>query len=382
MIYNRKLIFAAACAGLFLFGVGVITFGAIAPDLKAKFALDELGIGNVFSIFTVGVLVGSLGFGPIADRFGHKILLAVCSLLMGMGFTNLGMANVLWVIQVGVLLIGMGGGAINGATSALVADISEGNKGASLALFSAFFGLGALAMPFVLGLLRGLVPFESILLTIGALCFILTLIYILLQFPMAKQQEGISITTAGQMLQDPVLLLIGLFLFWQSANEALINNWTTSYLRDTLHIDGKWTLYALSFYVAGLIAMRLLTGIFFSKTPAVKMLGIGLRLFLIGALTFAWSLSLEWTIVGLVLIGLGLALGFPVMFGISSTRYQNASGTAIGIVLTISLIGNLSTNYVMGFLAKTYGIDILPGVLILVVGIQMLCFYLVLRKTR
>jgi MFS family permease len=382
MIYNRKLVFAAACAGLFLFGVGVITFGAIAPDLKAKFALDELGIGTIFSLFTVGVLVGSLGFGPIADRFGYKILLAVCSLIMGLGFTSLGMAEALVVIQIGVLLIGIGGGAINGATSALVADISEGNKGASLALFSAFFGLGALAMPFVLGLLRDLVPFESILLFISALCFILTLVYVLLQFPMAKQQEGMSLTTAGQMLRDPILLLIGLFLFWQSANEALINNWTTSYLRDTLHIDGRWTLYALSFYVAGLIAMRLLTGSIFRKTPAVKMLGIGLRLFLIGALTFAWSSSLIWTIVGLVLIGLGLALGFPVMFGISSTRYQNASGTAIGIVLTISLIGNLSTNYAMGFLAKTYGIDILPGILILVVGIQMLCFYLVLRKTR
>jgi len=382
MIYNRKLVFAAACAGLFLFGVGVITFGAIAPDLKAKFALDELGIGTIFSIFTVGVLVGSLGFGPIADRFGYKILLAVCSILMGVGFTSLGVADTLIVIQTGVLLIGIGGGAINGATSALVADISEDNKGASLALFSAFFGLGALAMPFVLGLLRDLVPFETILLFIGALCFILTLVYVLLQFPMAKQQEGMSLTTVGQMLRDPILLLIGLFLFWQSANEALINNWTTSYLRDTLHIDGKWTLYALSFYVAGLIAMRLLTGSIFRKTPAVKMLGIGLRLFLIGALTFAWSSNLIWTIVGLILIGLGLALGFPVMFGISSTRYQNASGTAIGIVLTISLIGNLSTNYVMGFLAKTYGIDILPGILILVVGLQMLCFYLVLRKTR
>ncbi len=382
MIYNRKLVFAAACAGLFLFGVGVITFGAIAPDLKAKLALDELGIGKIFSIFTVGVLFGSLGFGPIVDRFGYKILLAVCSLIMGLGFTSLGMADALVVIQIGVFLIGIGGGAINGATSALVADISEGNKGASLALFGAFFGLGALAIPFVLGLLRGLVPFESILLFIGALCFVLTLVYVLLQFPMAKQQEGMSLTTTGQMLRDPVLLLIGLFLFWQSANEALINNWTTSYLRDTLHIDGRWTLYALSFYVVGLIAMRLLTGSIFRKTPAVKMLGIGLRLFLIGALTFAWSSSLTWTIVGLVLIGLGLALGFPVMFGISSMRYQNASGTAIGIVLTISLIGNLSTNYAMGFLAKTYGIDILPGVLILVVGIQMLCFYLVLRKTR
>ena len=38
-----------------------------------------------------------------------------------------------------MFLFGLGGGAINGATSALVSDISEKEKGANLSLLGVFF---------------------------------------------------------------------------------------------------------------------------------------------------------------------------------------------------------------------------------------------------
>lgn len=381
-MYNRKLVFASACAGLFLFGVGAITLGSIAPDLRSKFNLDEFQIGGLFSLFPVGILFGSLGFGPITDRFGYKLLLAICSIMLGLGFLGIGMAHSIWLIQICILLIGIGGGAINGATSALVADISTENKGASLALFSVFFGLGALTMPFVLGLLRDLVAFESIVVVIGGLTFLLSLVYFGLQFPAAKHSEGISVAQLGQMLKDPLLLMIGFFLFWQSACEALINNWTTTFLLETLQVNGRWTLYALSSYVAGMSVMRLLTGSVFRKIPASRMLSFGMGFLIVGIIILGWMPGLNWVIFGLVLIGFGLALGFPIMFGLSSSLYSKNSGTAIGIILVISLVGNLLTNYVMGYLAKFWGIGIFSLGLLIAAVIQALFCFLVFRNSK
>jgi MFS family permease len=381
-MYNRKLVFASACAGLFLFGVGAITLGSIAPDLRSKFNLDEFQIGGLFSLFPVGILFGSLGFGPITDRFGYKLLLAICSILLALGFAGIGLAHSIWLIQICILLIGIGGGAINGATSALVADISTENKGASLALFSVFFGLGALTMPFVLGLLRDLVAFERIVIAIGGLTFLLSLVYFGLQFPAAKHNEGISMAQLGQMLKDPLLLMIGFFLFWQSACEALINNWTTTFLLDTLQVNGRWTLYALSSYVAGMSVMRLLTGSVFSKIPASRMLSFGMGFLIVGAIVLGWIPGLNWVIFGLVLIGFGLALGFPIMFGLSSSLYSKHSGTAIGIILVISLVGNLLTNFAMGYLAKSWGIGIFSVGLLIAAVVQALFCYLVFRNSK
>jgi MFS transporter, FHS family, glucose/mannose:H+ symporter len=41
-VYKKNLVFAAACLGLLLFGIGLITLGSVASDLKTKFRLDEI----------------------------------------------------------------------------------------------------------------------------------------------------------------------------------------------------------------------------------------------------------------------------------------------------------------------------------------------------
>jgi MFS family permease len=380
MQYNRNLIFASACAGLFLFGVGVITFGSIAPELKAKFGLDERAIGGLFSLFPVGILIGSLGFGPITDRFGYRLLLAGCSTLLALGFVGIGIGSAFGALQVCVILIGIGGGAINGATSALVADISTENKGASLALFGTFFGLGALCMPFVLGALKGVIGFETVVLVIGGLTFLLSFLFLGLVFPKAKHSEGVSVQQVGRMLGNPALLLIGFFLFWQSACEALINNWTTSYLLDAQHIQGSWSLFALSSYVAALSTMRLLTGSVWSKMPATRILSLSMGALIAGALVLGWVPGLLGAFIGLILVGMGLALGFPVMFGLSSSLYPQMSGTAIGLILAISLIGNLLTNSIMGHLAQEWGIGVFGKALLSAALLQTLFCFIVVKR--
>src|SRR5262249_41659697 len=74
-MYNKRVVFWAACFGMLLFGCGLITLGSMATDLKIKFELDEVAAGTLFSILPFGILTGSLLFGPICDRYGYKFLL-------------------------------------------------------------------------------------------------------------------------------------------------------------------------------------------------------------------------------------------------------------------------------------------------------------------
>src|SRR6185312_11028039 len=96
------------------------TLGSVKHGLEQKYLLDEIASGKLFSILPFGILLGSLLFGPFCDKYGYKVL---------------------------IFLFGLGGGAINGATSALVSDISDKDKGANLSLLGVFFGIGALGMP-------------------------------------------------------------------------------------------------------------------------------------------------------------------------------------------------------------------------------------------
>jgi MFS family permease len=167
MMYRKQLIFWSACAGMLLFGIALITLGSIAPDLREKFNLDDLSAGTLFSILPFGMLTGSLLFGPIADRYGYKILLSVSCLFLFAGFEGIAFASSKNLITISVFLVGCGGGAINGATNAMVADISERDKGAKLSLLGVFFGIGALGMPLVLGIMKYWFNFEVIVAAVG-----------------------------------------------------------------------------------------------------------------------------------------------------------------------------------------------------------------------
>lgn len=341
---------------MLLFGIGLIMLGSILPDLRLKHSLDAVEAGTLFSILPVGIILGSLLFGPVCDRYGYRTLLALSALLMFTGFEGLAFTNTSWILTASVFLFGVGGGAINGATNAVVADISTTGKGADLSILGVFFGIGALGMPLLLSLLRKSVPFETTVAGTGLLALFAAVLFAAVRFPAAKQSQGISVKQIGGLFRDATLLLIAFFLFFQSAFEGLINNWTTTYLIDRVDAEQQAALMGLSAYVAGMTVMRLLIGSFLRKMPERNLLYMSFGITMLALLFFSLSRSVVPAASSLFLLGAGLAAGFPTMLGLVGNRYPDLSGTAFSFVLVIGLLGNMLINYTMGIVAENHGI--------------------------
>lgn len=354
--YNRKLVFWSACLGMLLFGIALLTLGAILPDLRIRHSLSDVEAGTLFSILPIGIIAGSLLFGPVCDRYGYRVLLATSAVLMFAGLEGLAFTHTSWILTLSVFLTGLGGGALNGATNAVVSDISTTGKGADLSLLGVFFGLGALGMPLLLSLLRKSLDFEAIVAATGLLALAAAIIFLIVKYPPAKQAEGISFRQIGMMFKDLTLLLIAFFLFFQSAFEGLINNWTTTYLMERVAAPQSAALMGLSIYVAGMTLARLLIGSLFRKVPEDRLLYVSFAITLGALLLFSQSNTMITAAIGLFLLGVGIAAGFPTMLGLVGNRYPHLSGTAFSFVLVIALLGNMLVNYSMGQVAESYGI--------------------------
>lgn len=272
------------------------------------------------------------------------------------GFEGLAFTDTVWILTLSVFLIGLGGGAINGATNAVVADISTNGKGADLSILGVFFGIGALGMPLLLSLLKETVSFEAIVAATGGLVLLAAVLFAAVRFPDAKQAEGISMKQISSLFRDGTLLLIAFFLFFQSSFEGLINNWTTTYLMDQVAAPVEAALMGLSAYVAGMTVMRILIGSFLRRMPERRLLHISFGITLAALLLYSLSGSVTPAAIGLFLLGAGLAAGFPTMLGLVGNRYPDLSGTAFSFVLVIGLVGNILVNYSMGIVAENYGI--------------------------
>lgn len=366
--------------GMLLFGIVLISLGSILPHLRDHFDLSELSTGSLVSTLPFGILLGSIVFGPIVDRYGYKVLLLASGVFIFAGLEGIAFTGNLNLLRGSVFLIGIGGGAINGGTNALVADISEGQRGAKLSLLGAFFGIGALLVPTLSASLIKILSYERILMLLGFFVLIPMVFFVTIFFPPPKQPQGFPIRGALKLLKDPLIILIGTVLFFQSGIEGLTNNWTTTFLTEEKDIVGHHALFGLSYFILGMTGMRLILGWALNHIRSNLVLLGSIGFAIIGNLIIFFTESLAVTYLGLVILGAGLAACFPVVLGYTSDKYAHISGTAFSIVLCIALIGNMLSNYGMGIIATAYGTGALPVVLIIGLIIQLGIIVLMFKR--
>ncbi|MDX2245766.1 MAG: MFS transporter [Bacteroidia bacterium] len=378
-MYSYRLVFAVACVSMLLFGVVMLTIGSTLPEIIAKFQVNEADAGILLSILPLGVLGGSLSFGPMTDRYGHKKLLVVCALMVMAGLEGIAFAPSWGWIIASAFLIGLGGGALNGAANGLVADISTHEKGAKLGLLGSFYGFGALGMPLLFALLSGHFTNEMILSGVGFLILGIVIFMLTIQFPPSKQSEKFPVAESLKLMRNPLLLLMGLLLFFESGQEGLVLNWANIYLQENLGFDTDPALFALTIHVAALTAGRLLLGALLRLYGSFTVLMWSMGIVLAGGLIFMVASSYAVSVLALFLLGAGFAGVFPITMGKIGEIWSSLSGTAFSITLVIALGGNMMVNYLMGILSHKIGLTILPTAILICLLLMMSIFAIVFK---
>ncbi len=379
-MYKKGLVFAAACLGMLLFGIVMISLGTINTFLTAKFHLDQITVGSLAALLPIGILVGSLVFGPIVDRYSYKNLLIISSLLIFVALEGLAFASSFLIIQISFFIIGFGGGIINGGTNALVADISTEGKGANLSLLGVFYGIGALGMPAVTGLLSRVYSYEAIITGIGLLITLPVIYFIFVKFPVPKHPQGLPIKKGLALIKEGSLILLGFVLFFESGLEGSVNNWTTTYLNKAIGISTENALFTLTVLAVSLTVTRLILGGLLKKISPYIVLYSCITLAFIGSIILMISGSITTAVIAMIFLGIGFAATFPVILGYIGDIYTNLSGTAFSIALVIALIGNTLINYSIGAVSESYGIQKFPIVLIVSLIIMVILLSISLKK--
>lgn len=375
--YSKKPVFFAACAGMLFFGIALISLGSVLPFLSAKFGLDLSSASTVVTFLPAGVLLGSVLFGPVVDRFGYKLLLIASSLLTIAGLSWIAFAGSLAAIRFAVFLTGFGGGILNGETNTIVSDISGDDRNSNLSFLAIFFGIGALGVPVLMSFLSDEYSFETILKGTSIFMLLIVAIFFFIDFPSPKKPQGFPIKEGFALLKQPSLLLLSLALFFQSGMEGLTNNWTTTYL-EAGHVSREKALFSLTCMVIGMTFARLAMGFILKKVRSYYVVHGGLVIVLAGvAILISGKVN---PVIGLTLLGIGFAPVFPVLLGYIGTLYPDLSGTAFGIALFIALIGNTSLNLLMGFISDAFGISAFPVMLLVSLVFMAIIIISALRK--
>jgi fucose permease len=362
-------VFAVACLGMLLFGIVATTLGAILPDVVSRFGVSRASAGSLLLLLSFSILLGTLLFGPSVDRLGYRLPLTAAATLAAAGLETIAFAPGLAAVRVGVALIGVGGGVLNVATNAVVADTAEGRKAAGLSLLGVFFGIGAVGVPFTLAALQPLASQAAVLATLGGLALLTAVASMLTGFPSPKQPRSFPLRPALRLLREPALLVLGLMLFLQSGMEMTIGGWISIFAGEELALSGQAALFFLSLYWLGMMLARLGLGWLLRTVPPRPVMVVSLALALLGALLLLLARTPMSAGLGAAVVGAGFAAVFPVVYGWLGERYREVSGTAFSLALVIALTGGMVFPYATGMLAERYGmrasLTLVPAALLL-----------------
>ncbi len=344
------MLILAAILAIFVYGVIAAMLGTILPDLSKRFQLTPKQNGNIALAQAIGLIVASLGVGPLIDVQGKKVGLVLGLALVAIALFLLPKAKGYGYIMAYLLVLGLGGGIIVTGANALVSDINPASRGTTLNLLNLFFGLGGLATPFLsANLLKG----NSVRLCyLAAVLTTITLaVHIVAPIPPPVGVVAFQISQVSGLLASPALLLLSVLLFLYVAAEVGVWNWLARHLIAQGIPENK-ALNVLSLgFALGLLVGRVAVSPILITVPAAH---VTLASALLMTLTTFLMLrtrngNVAWILV--FLAGMAMAPVFPTTLAMVGDRFPQMTATALGIAITSGWLGLAFSSPIIGAVA-------------------------------
>jgi fucose permease len=343
------LIFAAIVA-IFIYGMIAAMLGTILPDLSDRFHLSPSQNGTIAFAQALGLIIASLGVGPLLDNEGKKL-----GLIIGLAFIAIalfalprssGFRSILFLL----FLLGVGGGIVVTGANALVSDVGEAHRATALNLVNLFFGLGGFATPFIAANIFAR-NWVRLCYTIAAFTVVTLIVQAATKMPGPDGAGGFVLADAGPVLGRPLLFLLGFFLFLYVSCEVGIWNWLPRHLI-AQGIPESRALNILSLgFALGLLLGRVGVSPILIRVPAITVLLVAS---IAMAITTFWMLRTDSPGVAgtmVFLTGLSMAPVFPTTLAIVGDTFPRMTGTAIGLVITCGWIGLAVSSRIIGLIA-------------------------------
>lgn len=145
MRINVGFIFFFGALGGLLFGFDTGIISGASALIENDFKLDVAQTSFTTSAVLVGSSIGALGVGPLADRFGRKVLLTVAGVFFIVGSLLSAVAPGFAMMIVARIVLGLAVGAASALTPAYLAELAPAKHRGSLGtMFQLMITLGIL----------------------------------------------------------------------------------------------------------------------------------------------------------------------------------------------------------------------------------------------
>jgi fucose permease len=370
------LLILAAILAIFIYGMIAAMLGTILPELSDRFKLTPSQNGTIASAQALGLILASLCTGPILDNEGKKLGMVLGLGLIAVALFVLPRVAGFFSIAFLLFLLGVGGGITVTAANALASDTGEAHRAMALTLANLFFGLGALATPFIAANLFGR-NWVRLCYTIASLTVVTVVIEAITRMPGPAGSGRFVLTDVAPVLGHPLLFLTALFVFLYITCEVGMWNWLPRHLiAQGIPEARALNILSLGFALGILIGRAAILPVL-NHVPAVTVTLWGSVAMAITTFLLLRMKSATAAGVLVFLAGLSMAPVFPSTLAIVGDAFPRMTGTAIGFVITCGWIGLAVSSRVIGAIAGgdprrlKKALLVIPASAVIMVGLDL-----------
>jgi fucose permease len=346
----------AVHAAFFVFGVIVATLGVHVPSIRAHYRLDDGGLSIALLAIAVGAVLCLAFAGRWIAAFGVRRVAAVAACVMALALALLMQWDGYAMLLVVMLIFGASVGLFDVAINTEGAFIEQALQRKVMSTMHGMWSLGGMAGA-ALGawwLAREVAPLVQMrIVAAGAVVVALAAVACMLPTHASPGEPGAAAARWSGLPRAArrTLIALGVLAVLGLLAEGAIYDWSTLYLQRERGAPPSLAAIGFACFSAAMAAGRFGGDWLRARVPAARLLRTTALLSACAMSVVLLSSTVIWALVGLALLGLGLANVIPLLF-VAAARVEGVSAAAgialvssagwVGVVVGPPLVGGVA----------------------------------------
>jgi len=350
-----------AIATFLAFGTLLVLFGANATVILSSLDLDYADFGLLGSMLSLGLGVGIVIAGPIADRLPRRPLYIASCVVVIAATVTMGPQTTYEHLIVHMIFIGLGAGFYETVLSVIIIEAFADAARKRLLFIHSGASFAACTVPLIIGFLRENFDLEWYVTFRWAGLLHVPLVVVACFHSMQSNTEP---TASDPLSTDHspersvnhrlVLAAICIATFAYVGVESALTIFVVEHTETGLGLGTTRAARTISAFWGGLLVGRLGSGLS-TRSPGAGATAVSA--ILAGGIIFAFGLGwLEVPELAMVTTGLVLGGVFPVMIGLAGQSLPSSPATAVGLAGGLGSLGGFVVPWYTGQLARADGL--------------------------
>ena len=346
--------------------------GAAWPMMQVEFGVPVSFAGGISLIIALGTVVSSLMSDRMTRWLGTGLVTAISVAMTAVALFGFSISSAYWQLCLWAIPYGLGAGSVDASLNNYVALHYASRH---MSWLHCMWGLGASVGPYIMGIaLTGNMNWNGGYRIIALIQIVLTAA-LFLSLPLWKKRKG-EASEGGEKsaplsfkqifsIRGAKEVMIAFFCY--CALEQSAGLWASSYLVMKQGLDAETAASLAALFYIGITVGRFLSGFLTYKMNDTNMIRLGQGIICTGVLIMLLPFGVAFSMVGLILIGLGCAPIYPCVIHSTPAHFGEENSQAIiGVQMASAYIGTCAAPPIFGLIANHISAGLLPVYLVVI----------------